>query len=170
MGHKFTPEEAKAAQARGVNLKKKALKVAANSDLMAFVSAITGDLKDIVVELIRATQANPLVGITVTLVTADVLYRAKIIGPTTVKVLFGIVGTAAGLDLTKEAVDIIEGVVLPFLGNGNATNTDSIIKPTPTTFTPVNAESSKGSQQTGNAAVDGMVAAALGNLIKVAAA
>lgn len=162
-GHSFTPEEARQAQRRGVSLKKKALKLAGESELLGFIADLSGDAKDIVVEIIRAAQANPLLGIFVALVGSNVLKRGGVIDQTTANILVGVILVAFGITEAAALEQAIPGLGALF-GSSSGSSVEKLLIPTPTTLTQVQAEQ-KGQGQTGNKTGDAMVAAALGNIL-----
>lgn len=108
---------------------------------------------DVIIETIRATQANPLMGITVAIMMVNIAKRANFIDPKVELVLLGLLGTAGGIDLFKEALSIIPGE-----GKGI-----DIIRPTPTTLTNAQGVKDTGKKDSGQQTLD----AVLGTVMKL---
>ena len=105
---------------------------------------------EIIRELVGAAKANPLIGVCVAVISANVLYRLKVIDSKTEMFIFTAAGVAFGVSVASEIVNETESVIRaidPFSSGGStAPDPAELIKPVPTTIVenPVNAGSSGG--------------------------
>ena len=107
-----------------------------------FAQNLIGDVKDIVKEVIRASNSNPLIGILTSIVAIDVLYRAKIISLTAVQAMYVALGVVEGGSVIAEIGDLI-----PSLGGKAPPET------TPSATTLVYADSG----ETGDSKIDALL-------------
>lgn len=97
------------------------------------VAGITA-AKDIVTALIDTAKANPIMGIVLAVVTADVLQRTHIITPKTEAFIFTVCGVAFGVEVGLEAVEGISSIIGDITGHGSsAPNPADLVRPSPTT-------------------------------------
>jgi len=134
---------------------------------LGLTSDILADVKDIAVELIKASQANPLVGCVVCMVTVNLLKRLMIIDENVELVLLAIIGTASAVDILGELEKDIPFIGL-FTGGGGK---ESLIRPVPTTLTHAQTEGeAKKATDIGNKTVEAMITTVLSRLPAAAAA
>lgn len=109
-------------------IRKAALKLDKQLAEYGLAATVITDVKDIIVEVIKASQANPLVGVAVALISTNVLYRAKIIDGQVYALIVTLVTAAAGVTIAGDLLSELN----PF--KGGSSNAD-LIRPTPTTLT-----------------------------------
>ena len=128
---------------------------------LEFAQSLVSDIKEIGVELIKASQTNPLVGVAVAAISVNMARKLKLIDQSVENVLLTFIAAAGGISIVDELLGDI-----PFIGKG--TGSPQLIMPTAQTFT--RADSAPSKEETGNKTADQMVAAGLGLVSKVAAA
>lgn len=152
--HKFTPADAVKGGRSSVRLKRQAIKLQRDLAAIGLTSDVLADVKDILVEIIKASQANPLIGIVVALVTANVLKRVGVIDAAVEEDILIIVSAAGAVNLATALKDLV-------FGGASAID---LVKPTPTTLTHAETD-----QQAGPAAPSpGETGAALSLITKLA--
>ncbi|MEM3795205.1 MAG: hypothetical protein QW429_04960 [Thermoprotei archaeon] len=67
--------------------------------------AVSHDLRDIAVELVRAANSNPLIGILVSVITVDILARTRIIDPATAAGLYTAIGVIEGASVGSAIIN-----------------------------------------------------------------
>lgn len=97
---------------------------------MGLSEAALTSLKDVIVELLRTANSNPLTGILVSIVAAEVLYKLKIISTVGYVALYAIIGTEVAVDEEGNVINAIAAVDKLF---GNA-STSTPINPSATTI------------------------------------
>ena len=161
--HGLTKEDARRGGLSSAKTRRTIARLERELGKMGLTSDLVSDLKDVVVEVIRATQAHPLMGVAVALIVTNVLYRIGVISASVFTLIVTIVAGSAGVTIVGDLLSD----VLPF--SGGSPNSD-LVKPTPTTLSQTHAEGGKSDRSAGGNAVKAMVAQALGQLPAVVAA
>lgn len=133
--HRFSKEELKLGAARSALVRrakgvtdKARLKIEREALELGFSSDLILGGKDIIIAVINASQANPLVGILVAIVGANVLKRMGVIDQQAYNVILIILSAASGVDII--------GSLFKDLGiSVSGSSITELIKPTPTTLT-----------------------------------
>lgn len=88
--------------------------------------------KDLGIEFMRTAVANPLTGMALTIISADVLYRMKVISVGARNLIWTTVVVAFGVTVTVDVINELESI----FGGGNAAdsnlvrpNTSTIVQP-----------------------------------------
>lgn len=106
-------------------------KLKSERELMSFLSTLTGDVKDIAIEIIRTANSNPLLGILVSIVSVDILARLKIIDPGTAAGLYVAIGTIEGAEVATGIITSLSDVFHIF---GKSPSAPNLIEPSATTI------------------------------------
>lgn len=106
-------------------------KLKSERELMSFLSTLTGDVKDIAIEIIRTANSNPLLGILVSIVSVDILARLKIIDPGTAAGLYVAIGTIEGAEVATSTLAALGDVFHIF---GKSPTAPNLIEPSATTI------------------------------------
>jgi len=124
-----TVEERSKKAAYQANYRKSKLKT--ERELMSFLSNLSGDVKDIAIEIIRTANSNPLLGILVSVVSVDILSRLKIIDPGTAAGLYVAIGTIEGAEVATGVITSLADVFHIF---GKSPSAPNLIEPSATTI------------------------------------
>lgn len=127
MNENVEKKERKAAYQR--NYRQSKLK--SERELMNFLSNLSGDVKDIAIEIIRTANSNPLLGILVSVVSVDILSRLKIIDPGTAAGLYVAIGTIEGAEVATGVITSLSDVFHIF---GKSPSAPNLIEPSATTI------------------------------------
>lgn len=106
-------------------------KLKSERELMSFLSNLSGDVKDIAIEIIRTANSNPLLGILVSIVSVDILSRLKIIDPGTAAGLWVAIGTVEGAEVASGIITSLADVFHIF---GKSPAAPNLIEPSATTI------------------------------------
>ena len=106
-------------------------KLKTERELMSFLSNLSGDVKDIAIEIIRTANSNPLLGILVSVVSVDILSRLKIIDPGTAAGLYVAIGTIEGAEVATGVITSLGDVFHIF---GKSPSAPNLIEPSATTI------------------------------------
>jgi hypothetical protein len=102
-----------------------------DKELLNFLGNLTGDIKDVAIEIIRTANSNPLLGILVSVVTVDILSRLKIIDPGTAAGLYVAIGTIEGAEVATGVITSLTDVFHLF---GKSPAAPNLIEPSATTI------------------------------------
>jgi len=97
------------------------------ADTLALLST---DVKDVVVELIRASNSNPLIGILVSIVSVDILSRAHIIDSATAAGLYVAIGAIEGASVAGTIISDFTDVFKIF----SKSPTQDLVRPSASTI------------------------------------
>lgn len=106
-------------------------KLKSERELMTFLGNLSGDIKDIAIEIIRTANSNPLLGILVSVVSVDILSRLKIIDPGTAAGLYVAIGTIEGAEVATGVITSLTDVFHIF---GKSPSAPNLIEPSATTI------------------------------------
>lgn len=86
--------------------------------------------KDVIVELVRAANSNPLLGIFISIVATDILARSKIIDPSTAAGLYVAIGAIEGASVAGTIISDFTDVFKLF----SKSPTQDLVRPSATTI------------------------------------
>jgi hypothetical protein len=127
---------------------------------------LTGEVKDIVIEVIRAANSNPVIGVFVAIVGVDVLYRLKLIGATSVVAILAFLGVIEGGSVAANLIDAAGnfigdiGQLIPSIGSKtiNQASQADLVTPSATNLNwTVLTEEKTSRSLAGDAAILGLV-------------
>lgn len=103
---------------------------------------LTGEVKEIVIEVIRAANSNPVIGILVSIIAVDMLYRLRLIGAQTVVALYVFLGVIEGGTVAANLIDAAGnfvgdlGSLIPSFGSKttNQASQADLVTPSATTL------------------------------------
>lgn len=86
------------------------------------------DVKELGIEMIRASMSNPLLGIFTAIVSVDILEQIKVIRPATAWGLYAAIGVMEGAGAAADVIKSFESIF------GGAKGTTSLVQPSATTL------------------------------------
>lgn len=93
-----------------------------NKEAFDFTEFLTKDVKDVVIELIRASMSNPLMGIFVSIAATDILVKLKVLTPQTAAGLYVAIGAIEGAEVAGTVINDFASVFKIF-GKSPSNNT-----------------------------------------------
>jgi len=136
--HVFTEEET----ARGVQASKTSRSSKAERRLLREIQGselllgLTGEVKEVVMELIRAANSNPIIGVFVTIASADVMHRAKVLSDEGYIAVLAFLGLIEGGQVAANVLDAagnLVGSLIPSIA-GQKAAIDNLVNPSATTL------------------------------------
>jgi hypothetical protein len=100
-------------------------------------SDVINTIKEILVELIRAANSNPLIGVLLAIAITDILVTLRILTPTAATAIYAVIAAVVGVDLASDLISSLAGLVppiVPFTSKGATSAPSSLIEPSATTI------------------------------------